>query len=96
MQNRRKRSNNSDMLETLSNIIKKPIKIDISSLQAEKTVRASEPVQSQDNITNIMIVIGNLLHEFPHDEGFSFALQLLQLTSEKNDQLRKKIDLNIA
>ncbi|CAL1672259.1 unnamed protein product [Lasius platythorax] len=88
MQKRRKRSNNSDMLETLSSIMREPIKIE-TSLQAEKTVRAPEP--AQDNITNIIIVIGNLLREFPNNEGFSFALKLLHLTSEKGDQLRKKI-----
>lgn len=45
------------MLETLSSIMREPIKIDTSSLQAEKTVRAPESAQSQDNITNIIIVI---------------------------------------
>ncbi|KAM0731598.1 hypothetical protein ACS0PU_001140 [Formica fusca] len=91
MQKRRKRSNNSDMLETLSSIMREPIKIDTSSLQAEKTVRAPESAQSQDNITNIIIVIENLLREFPDNEGFLFALKLLQSTSEKGNQLRKKV-----
>lgn len=84
MQKRRKKSNNSEMLETLSSIMREPIKIDLTSLP-EKIIpeRVPEPVQPQDNISNIIIVIGNLLREFPGNEGFSFALKLLQLTSEK-------------
>jgi len=89
MQKRRKRSNNSEMLETLSSIMREPIKIDLTSLP-EKTVseRAPESVQSQDNISNIIIVIGNLLRDFPDNEGFSFALQLLQLTAEKKKSIK--------
>lgn len=90
IQKRQKKSNN-DILETLSSIMKEPIKIDISSLQTENTIQAPESAQSQDNITNIINVIGNLLREFPGNEGFSFALKLLQLTSEKGDELRKKV-----
>lgn len=42
MHKRRKTSNN--MLETLSSIMREPVKINISS-QAEKTIRVPEPVQ---------------------------------------------------
>lgn len=83
MQKRRKKSNNSDILETLSSIMREPIKIDASSLQVEKSC------ESQDNISNIINVIQNLLRDFPDNKGFHFALKLLQLTSEKGDQLRK-------
>lgn len=73
------------MLETLSSIMREPIKIDISSLQIEK------PRESQDNISNIINVIQNLLRDFPNNEGFPFALKLLQLISEKGDQLHNNV-----
>ncbi|XP_025160556.1 uncharacterized protein LOC112589888 [Harpegnathos saltator] len=86
MQKRQKRSNNSDMLETSSSIMREPIKIETSSLQTEEIVRTiPEHIQSEDNKTNIITVIGNLLREFPNNEGFSYALKLLQLTFEKKE-----------
>lgn len=82
---RRKKSGNSDLLETVTSIMREPIKIEASSLQKEDTVPASVPVQSRDNIGHIMTLIENLLRDFPGNEGFSYGLQLLQLASEKGD-----------
>lgn len=62
IQKRKKRSSNSDMIETLSAIMREPIKIDTTSLQIENIV------QSQDNLSHIMTLIGNLLREFPNNE----------------------------
>lgn len=91
MHKRQKRSNNNSLLETVTSIMKEPIQINLSSLQKEDTVPASVLVQTQDNISHIMILLGNLLREFPGNEGFSYGLQFLQLASEKKDQLRKKL-----
>lgn len=92
MRKRRKRYNN-DLIETVTSIMKEPIKIEASLLQNEVTIPASVPVpvQSQDNISHIMTLIGNLLREFPDNEGFSYGLQLVQLVSEKRNQLRTKL-----
>lgn len=65
--------------------MREPIKIDTTSLQVENIV------QSQDNLSHIMTLIGNVLREFPNNEGFSFGLHLLQLTSEKRNQLLTKL-----
>lgn len=100
MHKRRKRWDNNDLLQTVTSIMKEPIKIEASSLLKEDTIPASGPVQSapvqsvpvQDNISHLMTLIENLLREFPRNEGFSYGLQLLQLVSEKAEQLRKKLN----
>lgn len=93
---KRRRSDNDDLLKTVSFIMKQPVKIDASSLQQmrqEATVSACvpTPVPLQDNISHIMKLIENVLREFPDNEAFSYGLQLLQLVSEKKDQLHKKL-----
>lgn len=75
------------MLEKISHIMREPIKIDIS--QAAKPICVPEP--AQDNIGNMMIVIANILRECSENEGFAFASKLLQLVSEKQEQLHKKV-----
>lgn len=94
MHKRRKKSDNSDLLETITSIMREPVKIDPSFPKEDSVpayVPASKPVQSQDNISHIMILIENVLREFPGNEGFSYGLQLLQLASEKGAELQKKV-----
>lgn len=75
MHKRRKRWDNNDLLQTVTSIMKEPIKIEASSLLKEDTIPASAPVQSvQDNISHLMTLIENLLREFPRNEGFSYGL----------------------
>lgn len=76
------------MLETISAIVKEPIKINVSSTETQ--IESKKISDKADNISNILSVINNLLHEMPENEGFYFCLKLLQLTTDKEIEFRNK------
>lgn len=72
--------------------MREPIKIETETLRNSlpETVQVkSANVPSKDNISHITAVIDNLLRDMS-DEGFLFALKLLQLATEKADELKNK------
>jgi len=80
---RRRNSNNSrDMLDTLSAIIRELITINIGRTLQFK----SKNMPTQDNIGHIIALIGNILREMT--DGFSFGMKLLQITTEKKNELQ--------
>lgn len=79
-----------DMLETITAIMKKPIKINVTSeTQVEKPLSHTSDKKSSDNIDNVLKTINNLLHEMPGNEGFNFGLKLLHLTTGKEKNQNK-------
>lgn len=86
---RHKKSESDNLLETISAIVKQPIKIVSSEPQSSQAEPENVP-KKQDNINNILAIINNILHDMPEKEGFNFGLKLLHLTTEKENEFHNK------
>lgn len=83
---KRHKSDTNDILNKLTSLIKELIKIETSCLGETSQ---SKNALVQDNIHHVVALIENLLRDMS-DQGFLFGLKLLQLTTERANELCNK------